>query len=197
VLRLISDATFAQAESESDNVVLRVEELVRENNYLVFERKYDREIQAVSKKFPAHTASETKMLLKLVGRVNPDFSLKAVGGLARMSDISFKTALESIQRPIQRGKIEDELELLWNFYHTHIESNPEITAIAAEASRINEQTKLTDKTLDIELQVRGLFFVLKTFLTDPPPPSEEDRELFRVILKEKLDGKEPTDGDIQ
>lgn len=102
VLRLISDTTYDQAESESDNVVLRIEELVRENNYLVFERKYNREIQAVSKKFPTHTASDTKMLLKLVGRVNPDFSLLASGGLARMSEIPFKMALESIRRPIQR-----------------------------------------------------------------------------------------------
>ncbi len=197
VLRLISESTYEKAENENDNVVLWIEELVRENNYLIFERKYNREIQAVSKKFPSHTTSDTKMLLRLVGRVNPDFSPMATGGLARMSEIPFNLALKAINHPIQRWKIEDELEILWNFYHTQIEANPEITAVAMEANRLNNQAKLTDKTLDIERQVRGLFFVLKTFLAEPPPPSVEDQELFRAIVREKLDGKEPTDKDIQ
>ena len=74
LLRLISDDTLARIDASANDVSAKIDELVRVKNYLSFERKYAKEIQTVSKKFPAHTLQDTTLLLRLIGRVNPDFS---------------------------------------------------------------------------------------------------------------------------
>ena len=76
-LRFITQSTFDRAERASGDGVSvfdAVELLVTQSNYQYFSRKYAQEIKNISSKYSIHTAEDTRLLLTLIGRVNPDFS---------------------------------------------------------------------------------------------------------------------------
>ncbi len=78
-IRLITDSFYSQvledAQEREVSIIAQIEENIREVNIGSFKRKYEKEIALVSSEYPAHTNSDTDLLLKLIGRVNPDLSL--------------------------------------------------------------------------------------------------------------------------
>ena len=78
-----------------------------------------------------------------------------------------------------------ELSLVWKFYHTQIVVAPEINSFIAsvnEKSTENSYTLNVDRVPDTERQVRGIFFILKGFIS-----KVEDLSIDEIqIIKERV-----------
>ena len=102
----------------------------------------------------------------------------------------YESTRATLKLPSPSGNIAEELEIVWSFYHQQILSNESISEIARNAAKVNAQAEYTDKNLDIERQVRGLFFNLISFVEKPSSIPTELIPKFTEIVRDRLD-REP------
>ena len=82
--------------------------------------------------------------------------------------------------------VSDDLAVIWHLYHSQVAENTEIALVANQAKELNDAATYTSKNLDIVRQVRGIFFILKTFTTLPPPPTEAQKIEYQNIIEARL-----------
>jgi hypothetical protein len=188
-LRYITESSFNRALRDSgDGVSLlsSIETQAAQSNYRYFSRKYTSEIEQVSKKYVAHTPQDTELLLTLISRVNSDFSSSIEWGFARMNSALYNQARSELGLKDTAKTVADELAVVWHIYHTQIAENTDISAVATQAKNLNDTATYTSKNLDIVRQVRGIFFVLKTFTSTPTLPTEVQKKEYQQIIETRL-----------
>ena len=78
------------------------------------------------------------------------------------------------------SQIYKELSLVWKYYHTQIVASPEINSFIASVNEEKVQNSdliASERVPDINRQIRGIFFILKGFIS-----RTEDLTHFEVQL---------------
>ncbi len=174
IIRLISQELYESVEAGGIAVLHdQISAQIRKENLAAFRIKYARDLQEVSKIYPNHSKEDTELLLRIIARINPDFTIHTDGGLARINTEHYEEIQKSI-RDFEPTSLRHQIEIIWRLYHEKIVGDVLFGSISKEAQKIHDQARYTDKSLDIERQVRGLSFILKFFVSRPSDPSKED-----------------------